>query len=491
MESSKRVPAPAGPLRRGLRLLFGFSQPVGRALYAATGFALMAVKYAFDALLIGSATGQRWMPWDYLSPLISTRMDRLPGDGHQLLLWTLAASTLPFLWIGAAMTVRRAKDAGLPPELGLLFFVPLVNYLAMLVLCFVPSKGAEEAAAAAAERSPYAAPAASPAAGAAGAAGRPRASKAAFLESALLGALVGAAFAAGMVLLSVTLLESYGSALFVGSPFVVAAVAAYVLERRVPSTWLESQLVGQAALMLAGLVLLLFALEGFFCLLMAWPLAVLMGIPGAWLGRQVGRLPPRHFATVSPLWVLACAWPLLMASETRPSPLPLRAVSTSVIVDAPPAAVWPHVIDFPELPPPSQLIFALGIAYPQRARLVGEGVGAVRYCEFSTGPFVEPITVWDPPRRLAFEVASQPQPMRELSPYRVVGAPHLDGFLQSRRGEFLLRETPGGGTEIVGTTWYEVHIFPQFFWQLYADAIIHAIHQRVLDHIAATTLSAS
>ncbi len=482
MPSSELVPPATGRFRRILSVLFGFTLPVGRAFYAATGFSLMALKYAFDALLIGSATGQRWMPWDYLSPLISTRMDRLPGDGHQMLLWTLAASTLPFLWIGAALTVRRAKDAGLPPELGLLFFVPLVNYLAMLVLCFLPSRQESQDAPEIGERSPYAAPvAALPI-------GRPRASKAAFLESALLGALVGAAFAAGMVLLSVTLLESYGSALFVGSPFVVAAVAAYVLERRVPSTWLESQLVGQASLMLAGLVLLLFALEGFFCLLMAWPLAMVMGVPGAWLGRQVGRLPPRHFATVSPLWVLACAWPLLMASESRPAPAPLRAVSTSVTIAAPPAAVWPHVIDFPELPPPSQLVFALGVAYPQRARLIGRGVGAVRYCEFSTGPFVEPITVWDPPRRLAFDVASQPHPMRELSPYRV-DPPHLDGFLQSRRGEFLLREKPGGGTEIVGTTWYEVHIFPRIFWQLYADAIIHAIHQRVLDHIATNALA--
>lgn len=488
MDSSEIGSAPqgasSGGFRHLVRLFFGFELPVGRALYAGTGFALTAVKYAFDAWLIRRATDQPWMPWDYLSPLISRRLAVFTGDGHQLAMWALVATTLPFLWIGAAMTVRRAKDAGLAPELGLLFFVPLVNYLAMLVLCFLPSKReTAPGGGAAGESSPYALPAS------AWAAGRPRPGKGAFLESAMLGALVGAAFAAGMVLLSVTLLETYGSALFVGSPFVVAAAAAYVLERRVPSTWLQSQLVGQAALLLAGMVLLLFALEGVVCLLMAWPLAALMGVPGAWLGRQVGRLPPRHFRTVSPLWVLACAWPLLMASESRPSRLPLRAVSTAVTIAAPPAAVWRHVVDFPELPPPSQLIFALGVAYPQRARLVGEGVGAVRYCEFSTGPFVEPITVWDPPRRLAFDVASQPYPLRELSPYRVVNAPHLDGFLQSRRGEFLLRETADGGTEVVGTTWYEVHIFPQAFWQLYADAIIHAIHQRVLDHIAATTLA--
>jgi uncharacterized membrane protein YhaH (DUF805 family) len=471
MENSE--PAPEGKARRLLRLLFGFELPVGRGLYAATGFSLMGLKYLFDAWLIGRVSEKAWMPWDYLSPLVTSRLDFVKNaPNSEVLLGILAASTLPFLWIGVSMTVRRAKDAGLAPELGLLFFVPLVNYLTMLVLCFLPSRPAAQPGGAA---SPYGA--------------RPRPGKGAFLESALLGALVGAAFAAGMVLVSVTLLERYGNALFIGSPFVVGAVAAYVLERRVPTTFGQSQLVAQAALALSGLVFLLFALEGVICLAMAWPIAALMAVPGAWLGRQIGRLPPRRFATVSPLWILAVAWPLLMASESRPAAPELRAVTTSIVIAAPPEKVWQNVIDFPELPPPSKLIFALGVAYPQRARLEGRGVGAVRYCEFSTGPFVEPITVWDPPRRLAFDVASQPYPLREISPYRVVDAPHLDGFLQSRRGEFLLRPTEDGGTEVVGTTWYEVHIFPQAYWQLYADAIIHAIHERVLEHIAATTLA--
>lgn len=460
-------PGKEGRARRLLRLLFGFELPVGRALYAASGFSLMGFKYLFDAWLIGLVSSQPWMPWDYLSPLVSSRLGVVQGvPGKDVILWTLVASTIPFLWIGVSMTVRRAKDAGLAPELGLLFFVPILNYLVMLVLCFLPSRPAPAPV--------YAA--------------RPRPGRGAFLESAMLGALVGVAFAAAMVLISVTLLESYGSALFVGSPFVVGAAAAYVLERRGPSTLVESQLVAQAAVVLSGLAFLLFALEGVVCLLMAWPIAAVMAAPGAWLGRQIGRLPPRHFATISPLWILALAWPLLVASESRPARPPLRAVSTSIEIAAPPEKVWQNVIDFPELPPPSQLLFALGVAYPQRARLEGRGVGAVRYCEFSTGPFVEPITVWDPPRRLAFDVASQPKPLREISPYRVVDAPHLDGFLQSRRGEFLLRPTASGGTEVIGTTWYEVHIFPQAYWQLYADAIIHAIHERVLEHIAETTL---
>lgn len=60
-------------------------------------------------------------------------------------------------------------------------------------------------------------------------------------------------------------------------------------------------------------------------------------------------------------------------------------------IAAPPEQVWPHVLDFPELPPPHQLVLLAGIAYPEGAHLEGRGVGAIRRCEFSTGAFVEPI----------------------------------------------------------------------------------------------------
>jgi hypothetical protein len=115
----------------------------------------------------------------------------------------------------------------------------------------------------------------------------------------------------------------------------------------------------------------------------------------------------------------------------------------------------------------------------------GTGVGAVRRCEFSTGPFVEPITTWDAPRLLALEVRSQPHAMRELSPYNLADPPHFDGYLQSRRGQFLLEPLPGGRTRLSGTTWFVTRILPDTYWGTLAEMAIHAIHQRVLAHVKA------
>jgi hypothetical protein len=128
-------------------------------------------------------------------------------------------------------------------------------------------------------------------------------------------------------------------------------------------------------------------------------------------------------------------------------------------------------------------IFHTGIAYPIRARLSGEGVGAVRTCEFSTGAFVEPITVWDPPRHLAFNVVEQPPSMHESSPFARIEPAHVRTGFVSQRGQFQLRSLGSHRTELSGTTWYRLNIFPTAYWQLYADAIVHQIHSRVLEHI--------
>ena len=91
--------------------------------------------------------------------------------------------------------------------------------------------------------------------------------------------------------------------------------------------------------------------------------------------------------------------------------------------------------------------------------------GAVRYCEFSTGPFVEPIEVWDEPRLLRFRVTENPAPMHEWSPYAEVLPKHLHGYLISKQGEFRLTRLPDNRTLLEGTTWYQHGLWPAEYWR--------------------------
>ena len=53
---------------------------------------------------------------------------------------------------------------------------------------------------------------------------------------------------------------------------------------------------------------------------------------------------------------------------------------------------------------PPALPFRLGVAHPIRGDVIGEGVGALRHGEFSTGIAIERVTEWVPNRKLAFVV---------------------------------------------------------------------------------------
>ena len=198
----------------------------------------------------------------------------------------------------------------------------------------------------------------------------------------------------------------------------------------------------------------------------------------------MGRLPdPKPPASPQPLPCSLCRHfsPYGLRRKTLPE-APLFAVGSEVIVNAPPEKVWTNVVTFSELPPANDWLFDLGIACPTCATIKGEGVGAIRYCNFTTGPFVEPITVWDEPHVLAFDVTKQPPPMKELSPYDI-HPPHLDGHLESKRGEFRLVRLEGNRTQLIGTTWYKHNMWPATYWRTWSDFLIGRIHRRVLNHV--------
>jgi hypothetical protein len=366
----------------------------------------------------------------------------------------LAVWTLPFLWIGITLTVRRAVSAGRSPWWSFLFFVPYANYLLILVLAILP---------------PVPVLAKPDTQGWVGPGGP------------LLAVAGGLALALAMVAYSVVTLGRYGPALFFGTPFAVGALTAFLFNRRNEVSLAETMGVVALTIVLGGCALFLLGQEGAVCLALALPLALPVSFMGALLGREIAR----SATPLRPAGLAMLALPLSATLHTTPPHPILHEVRSAVEINAPPARVWETVIAFPPIDAPLDLPSRLGVAYPEYAHIDGSGVGATRYCVFSTGPFVEPITRWEPGSRLSFDVSHAPPPLRELSPYPGLAPRHLDGYLLPKRGEFRLIALPNGRTRLEGSTWYEIRIEPETYWAPITDALIARIHRRVLDHIRA------
>jgi uncharacterized membrane protein YhaH (DUF805 family) len=438
-----------------LSLWLGLSRRVDRRSYFLSGAGLMALKYLVDAAVVRQFTGHWWSPLDYLSPLGAVRATALRGVPPAVVLG-LALWTLPFMWIGVSMSLRRAVDAGHSAWVALLFFVPYAKYVLMAALSVLPTT----TAATWRERLPA-----------------PQLDDR--LKSALMGIGASLAITIPTILLGVYFKRSYSFGLFLGTPFTAGWVSAQVFNRHHPRGAGETIRVALLATVLAGGVLLAFAAEGAFCLALAFPLAALVAIPGALLGRSVAL---RGTGPSSGVGMAALAAPLLVLAEPR-QPAPTYEIATVMEIAAPPERVWANVVRFPELPPPTEWLFRIGVAAPERARIEGSGTSAVRYCDFTTGSFVEPITAWEEGRLLSFDIVRQAPPMREWSPYRDVNPPHLDGYFRATHGEFRLAPLPGGRTRLEGRTSYTVDMFPQGYWAMAAGWIVQTIHLRVLRHI--------
>jgi hypothetical protein len=437
--------------------MFDLAAPLRRRDYFVYGLSLAVLKYLGDVAIVWFGAGRLWTPMDYLAAVWSVFPDRRIGGEWTLEL--LALWTVPFIWAGVLLSVRRAVNAGVTPAVAILFFAPYANYLMMAALCVLPEDSSPDADA-----------------------GRPPIDEEnrSRLIATTIAICAGVAVGVTMVLISVAGLRRYGSTLFFAVPFAMGAATSFIFNRRYPASWAETWAVTLAMLIVSAGTLLVIAAEGFVCLLMAFPLALGMAALGAIVGRGTARgawVRPGHA-------LMLIVLPMAAAVEPAPEPM-LHEVRSAIEIEAPPMAVWEQVVAFPSIPAPTDLVFRSGIAYPTHARIDGAGVGAVRYCEFSTGAFVEPITLWEPGRRLAFDVIASPPPLREWSPYRHVSPPHLDGYLRSRRGEFRLIALPDGRTRLEGSTWYEIDIAPAAYWRMLSDALIRRIHMRVLEHVRA------
>ncbi len=282
-------------------------------------------------------------------------------------------------------------------------------------------------------------------------------------------------------LVSIQVLGEYGWTVFVLLPLIIGFLPPFITGKVKETSRNNSFKLSFATLGLACFGLLIFALEGLICILMASPILLILTLIGSYTAYNLqGEETINSTNSTIVLLIGAIGF---MSFDNLNEPQGLIPVRTKIIVNSNIETVWKNVVTFNKIEDPTDWIFKTGIAYPTDATIDGIGVGAVRYCNFTTGSFVEPITTWQEPNLLQFDVKEQPIPMNELNPFWEVHPPHLDGYFKSYNGQFKLKKIDINKTELEGTTWYQVDITPEKYWKFWSDFIIHRIHERVLNHI--------
>jgi uncharacterized protein YndB with AHSA1/START domain len=258
--------------------------------------------------------------------------------------------------------------------------------------------------------------------------------------------------------------------IFVGSAFLVVPLVMGFVSTLV---WrkLPLRLGGLIGLSLANTVIgvalaAVFLREGVICLIMAAPLVWSFVLLGTLIGWQL--VQPR-----TPRVLRVSAVPLLVGTLTLDALSSHgyeRLVETRRVISAPPEAVWKHVVAFERIEQPSNFwLCKLGLPAPERVT----ASGTRRDCIFTGNLiFSEEIVERVDNRRLTFDILQEPD------------HPELLGHARVRRGQMELQRNPDGTTTLIGRSWYALYVHPAWYFDRWAQAIGHGVHERVFDHIA-------
>ncbi|WP_313808701.1 SRPBCC family protein [Sphingobium sp.] len=386
----------------------------------------------------------------WLLPLRSLTL--LPGLGMTTAAVSFAIS-LFIAWGLALLSFRRAAWSGGGYFLAALAIVPMVQIAAVALLLILPrlSTGTD-----------------------------PEPEAGLDVRNMMQGVLAGVAIIVLAILISAVSFGAYGWGLFVMTPFLVGMTTGFLANRRRSMSFGQTSLLVFGATGIGSLALILLALEGMLCILMAAPLGGVVAIVGGGLGRAAARIGRKKD---QPLMSLALL-PALFALEAAMPPNAPIATFESIEIAAPPSAVWRALTDSRTIASGPGIIGLSGLAYPIRDQLLGTGVGAERLGEFSTGIARERVTQWEPGRRFAFIVVEQPPAMEEMSPYRKVHAPHVHGYFDTAETRFDLEFLADGRTRLTARANHILKMDPVLYWEPVARWAIHLNVTRVLRDVA-------
>jgi uncharacterized membrane protein YhaH (DUF805 family) len=443
---------------------FSFQGQIGRLPYALWSIGIFLSQYLVMLIFYWAYAPDLPAPFSQMS---TYRFYITPQWGMGVLIAFGRASnvisilTLGYLlivaWALAALSFRRATNANISEWIAAAAIAPIVQIPVILALCLAPPRVAED--------------------------GLPRDIRdVPFTEwrTAAQGLIAGLGLTVASVAVGVLVFGTYGYGMFVVSPLVIGAVTAWLGNRRRDIGPSETLTLITGATALGGLALVGFALEGIVCIVLAAPLGFIMAWLGGGLGRAIARLGRRTPQQTLPG---VAVLPMVFAVEAVIAATTTFDTTETIAVNAPPDRVWNAIVNMDPLDEPPGLPFRLGIAYPLRGEIVGEGVGALRRGEFSTGTAIERITEWVPERKLAFVVVIDIPGMREISPYQHVHAPHVAGYFLTNGTSFELLPLPDDRTEIIERTSHTLKLDPVFYWLPMARYVVHANNERVLAHI--------
>ncbi len=262
--------------------------------------------------------------------------------------------------------------------------------------------------------------------------------------------------------------QGLGVTLFVLLPLINGIVAAWYVPTR------RATLLATAVPIVVCFVMLFFlGWEGLVCILLVTPVALLMSLIGALIGKALRkwRQPPKQslkcYAFVSLLLVTSnyaeTEWFLKQHTND---------VVTEKMIPGRIEKVWANLVEIDHLGAPKPFLMNIGLPIPLSCTMTGSGVGATRTCHFQKGDMVQRIEQWTPPTHFSISIQDVTLPGRKWL-----------GFLGA---QYSLREIDGQ-TLVTRTTTVSSWLRPIWYWSIFEKLALDLEHEYLLESLRMRT----
>lgn len=268
-------------------------------------------------------------------------------------------------------------------------------------------------------------------------------------ELIFIGALLGAAY--GLIARFVFGLHFsdffvvMSLAFILGVPCALGFLTAWYGEKLHPKKWwLIWGVIPWASCLAFILLAYLMQWEGLICIIIWLPILLVCSSIGGFFGficlKIIKAKRNRNYCIAIVALLPFAVAPL---EQLRTAPEEIRTVQTQIKIHASPQTVWNQIKTVPLITPQERSFSVshfIGFPQPLEAKLVGEGIGAVRYATFEKGVmFVETINEWDAPHRLSFSIRADTEniPPKTFDEHVTIGGRHFDVLSGTYRIEDL------------------------------------------------------
>jgi hypothetical protein len=254
----------------------------------------------------------------------------------------------------------------------------------------------------------------------------------------LIGVILGAAygifarFIFGFGLVG-NFFEVMSCAFVIGVPLALGFITIWFGEYRDSKSWLVWLIAPWIASIACLACALVLAWEGLICIILLLPLILVLSSIGGLIAEICLKIfkskRDRTFCVAIVVLLPFAAAPIEQLQSINSQ---IRTVQTQIKIHANAETVWNQIRSVSLISEKEQhfsFSHMIGFPRPLEAKLVGDGVGAVRYATFEKGVlFVETINEWDEPHRLAFLIRADTKniPPKTFDEHVIIGGKYFD-----------------------------------------------------------------